>query len=428
MQIRVYILIIIFFVSSVSVTFAEIQPYFYPFINPYEATVVPLPTAYKAKLPVAPSEVVKLKIHPERKIPPVFWYQDGLVSSISLQRSKAPLIFLVAGTGASYKASTMIGLTNAFYNAGYHVVCISSPTNVNFIVNASTSLAGNLEEDARDLYSVMENLAAYVSNKVEVSRYALAGYSLGGIQAAFVAKLDSEKKIFPLEKVLLINPPLNLYNSVINLDRLLVDNIPGGEQNFNVWIKGVFKKLGEISKGMSEEFNADSIYKIYKSYPPREDFLAALVGTSFRLSSSNMIFATDVMNGGGYITPCNVTITSTTSLSRYAATAFRTTFEDYFNEWFYPYYKKRDPLLTKEMLIERMSLKGIESFVAGHPQIGLLHNEDDIILSSGEIEYLKKMFAGRSKIFPTGGHLGNLEHPEVIEFMTGFIGSKAGAL
>ena len=49
----------------------------------------------------------------------------------------------------------------------------------------------------------------------------------------FVAKLDEEKKIFNFKKVLMINPALNIYDSAIKLDQMLVDNVPGGMKNFN---------------------------------------------------------------------------------------------------------------------------------------------------------------------------------------------------
>jgi hypothetical protein len=66
---------------------AAIQPYFYPLVNPYEATVMDLPEAYVARLPEeVPTKVYKLKVFPERKIPDVFWYQDGFSFSLVPRR------------------------------------------------------------------------------------------------------------------------------------------------------------------------------------------------------------------------------------------------------------------------------------------------------------------------------------------------------
>ena len=86
-------------------------------------------------------------------------------------------------------------LMKAFYQAGYHVVTLPSPTHPNFIISASHShVPGDLTEDAADLYWVMEHVWNKVKGDIEVSDFYLGGYSLGGTQAAFVAKLDEEQK------------------------------------------------------------------------------------------------------------------------------------------------------------------------------------------------------------------------------------------
>jgi len=58
-----------------------------------------------------------------------------------------------------------------------------------------------------------------------VSEFYLGGYSLGGTQAAFVAKIDEERRIFNFRKVIMVNPVVNLYNSVTRIEGLL-DKIP----------------------------------------------------------------------------------------------------------------------------------------------------------------------------------------------------------
>ncbi len=71
-----------------------------------------------------------------------------------------------------------------------------------------------------------------------------------------------------------------------------------------------------------------------------------------------------------------------------------------------------------------MSLRHIEPYLKSAKKIGLLHNEDDIILLPGEIEYLEELFGARAKIFPTGGHLGNMNHQDVVNFMVQFFSGQ----
>jgi hypothetical protein len=238
--------------------------------------------------------------------------------------------------------------------------------------------------------------------------------------------LDEEKKFFDFERVLLINPPVNLYTSVNILDAML-ENIPGGVNNFDAWFDNVMKKLAAAEKQMGYfELNGDYIYKAYKRFPPREDFLAALVGVSFRTDSASMIFASDVMKGGGFITPTDVKMTNSTALTPYYLVANRTSFEDYFRQHFVPFFQKSDSSLTEEKMIKMLSLRSIEPYLKSANKIGLLHNEDDIILAPGEIGYLEQLFGARAKIFPTGGHCGNMNHQDAVDFMVAFFAGQEG--
>ena len=74
-------------------------------------------------------------------------------------------------------------------------------------------------------------------------------------------------------------------------------------------------------------------------------------------------------------------------------------------------------------LIQKMSLNYIEDYLRTSPKLGLIHNEDDIILQPGEIDYLRDVFGSRAHIFPHGGHCGNMAYSDntaaMIEFFSG---------
>lgn len=405
---------------------AASRPYFYPFVNPYVATVMEMPKAFEVKLPEeVPTKEYTLDVFPEREIPDVFWYEDGLTFSLAYQDHKAPLVFVVAGTGSRYNTPRMVKLQKALHQGGFHVITITSPTHMDFVVNASEGLPGDSLRDAKDLYRVMKLAYEKVKPKIEVSSFALTGYSLGAFNAAFISKLDEEQKQFNFKRVLLINPPVNLYDSVTALDKLMVENIPGGPEKFDLWFRGLIAKLAAVSKEMGHtELSGDFIYNAYKRLPPSEENLAAIIGTAFRMSSANMIFTADVMNGGGYIAPKNAKLNNSTSLTPYAMVSYRTRFEDYFNEYLVPYTEKKDPYMNRQALLDRSKLQSIEPYLKSAVKIGLVHNEDDIILMPGEIDYLQGVFGNRARIFPTGGHMGNMFHPDVVRSMIDFLMGK----
>ncbi len=136
-------------------------------------------------------------------------------------------MFVIAGTGGSHARNTNLILARAFYQAGFHVISMSSPTFSNFIVSASrTAVPGHAVRDAEDLYRAMERTWEDNRGRTEVTDFYVMGYSLGAFNSAFLSLLDEQKQTFNFKKVLLINPPVRLYSSISLLDRML-ENIPG---------------------------------------------------------------------------------------------------------------------------------------------------------------------------------------------------------
>jgi hypothetical protein len=76
--------------------------------------------------------------------------------------------------------------------------------------------------------------------------------------------------------------------------------------------------------------------------------------------------------------------------------------------------------VTFDEMIEAGSLRSIEEYLASSPKIGLMHNEDDIVLADGDIDYLKSLFGERARIYPKGGHNGNLDYRDNVADIMNF--------
>ena len=76
--------------------------------------------------------------------------------------------------------------------------------------------------------------------------------------------------------------------------------------------------------------------------------------------------------------------------------------------------------MSKQDLIASTSLKSIEDYLVSSNKIGLMTNRDDFIMAHGEIDYLESIFKLRAKIYPTGGHCGNMDHKENVAYMIDF--------
>ena len=133
-----------------------------------------------------------------------------------------------------------------------------------------------------------------------------------------------------------------------------------------------------------------------------------------------MIFSSDVMTNSGYVVPKNRVLSHTDSLFDYFLVSSHLSFYDYINEYFYPHFLKLRPGLTKKELIDSESIRSIEGYLKSSAKFGVMANENDFILTKEELDYLRQLFGERAKIYPRGGHLGNLEYKDNLAYMVEF--------
>jgi hypothetical protein len=424
MKKKIIFLVLICLILS-SPCLAKQKSYDYPLDNGLAATILGTPKDYKAAVPKKMKMQQKtLTVFPDREVPELYWYQKGLQHFIVKQKGPAPLIFMIAGTGASHNSAKNQAMAKAFYQAGFHVISIPSPTHPNFIVTASSTMVpGNLEVDSADIYQVMQMIMQKTGKELQVTDYYLTGYSLGATQSAYVAKLDEEIQAFNFKKVLMINPSVSLYNSVEIIDDMLRDNIPGGPDNFQTFWDEMFKRFSdtyEASDGVV--FGPEFLYNDYKKKLAKgeqidDGRMSALIGFGFRISSSSMVFTADVMSNSGVIKPKNLELSKNESLSDYAKVTVRMRFINYFDEILYPYYKGKQPGLSKQEMLNALGLKNIDGYLRTATKISMVTNADDFILAPGEVDYLRQVFQDRGKVYPKGGHCGNMEFSDNVAFM-----------
>jgi hypothetical protein len=283
-------------------------------------------------------------------------------------------------------------------------------------------MPGDIRSDAADLYNVMDKIFKQIKHKERAGDFYLTGYSLGGSQAAFVAKLDEEKKIFKFKKILMINPALNIYDSAIKLDNMLIDNIPGGMSKFNdFYTKLIANLTAAYTEGDFIDLSQCFFYSAYHKILPTQSEGMAVIGLSFRVSLSNLLFTADVMTNSGYIVPKNLKLYRTDSLTDYLKVVCHGNgFKEYAEEILYPAFKAREPGLSLRKLVDRSSLKAIESYLQTSTKIGMVTNADDFILAPGDIDYFKQVFGTRAKIYPRGGHCGNMGYKDNVTYMVDF--------
>ena len=398
--------------------------YNFPIDDPYSATIIGSATMMTPGVSEnIPLKVYEIQIKDKKNIPDVFWYASKFKFSFSKQKNKkAPLIFVLAGTGSDYNTTRVKFMQRIFHDAGYHTIAISSQMSQQFMISASSnSVPGLLLEDNKDIYKAMRLAYNKIKDQVEVTDFYIMGYSLGGSNAAVLSYIDEKEKAFNFKRVFMVNPPVNLYDSAVKLDKYL-DGYTGGKS------EGIEKllntTLAKIKGGLTSEYaniGADTIYNIVKGDILSDSEKKAYIGLAFRLASTDLNFISDFITKSHIYTKNPEKVDKYTNMKEYFKAVNFATFEDYVNKIGFPYYKKYNKDLTTEDLKEKASLRVIEDYLRTSPKIAAVTNADELILNEKDFAFLKDVFKDRLIIYPKGGHCGNMFYKENVDIMLKFI-------
>ena len=398
--------------------------YNFPIDDPYSATIIGSASMMTEGVSEnIPLKVYGIQIKDKKDIPDVFWYASKFKFSFSKQKNKkAPLIFVLAGTGSDYSTTRVKFMQRIFHDAGYHTIAISSQMSQQFMISASSnSVPGLLLEDNEDIYKAMKLAYNKIKDQVEVTDFYIMGYSLGGSNAAVLSYIDEKEKAFNFKRVFMVNPPVNLYDSAVKLDKYLDDYTGGKSEGIE---KLLNTTLAKIKGGLTNEYaniGADTIYNIVKGDILSDSEKKAYIGLAFRLASTDLNFISDFITKSHIYTKNPKKVDKYTNMKEYFKAVNFATFEDYVNKIGFPYYKKYNKDLTTEDLKEKASLRVIEDYLRTSPKIAAVTNADELILNEKDFAFLKDVFKDRLVIYPKGGHCGNMFYKENVDVMLKFL-------
>ena len=301
------------------------------------------------------------------------------------------------------------------------MVQLSSPTSYDFISAASLCHPGITQEDAEDLYRVMQAVRAQ-HPRLPVSEFYLTGYSLA-LDAAFVSHLDETRRSFNFKRVLLLNPPVNLYTSINNLDKLVQTQVKGIDRS-TTFYELMLQKLTRYfqDKGYID-LNDALLYDFQQSKQHlSNEQMAMLIGTSFRFSAADIAFTSDLINRRGLIIPPKYPITEGSSLTPFFKRALQCDFDCYMTEQVIPMWRARTDGNSILQLINQVSLYALADYLQQRQDRGDAQRRRRH-LGPGDIGFLRKVFGDRLTLYPHGGHCGNLNYrvnsDAMLEFFRG---------
>jgi hypothetical protein len=357
-----------------------------------------------------PLQEINIALPWAQPVPEVFWFDRRLRAWFSEQDKPAPLAIVISGTGSDGNTAKLSMLRAALYGAGYHVLTLPSPTFPGFIVAASsTGVAGDLRQDSRDLYAVMQQIIAHLPRRIRITDIDVLGYSLGAANAAVVKSIDATEGRLKIHRVVMINPPVSLFASIDRLDKLFAQSIGSGDAGIENLYRKLYARLANYYRATEKVHidDTDILAAAGSVFKTDADFSAAIALT-FRIALINVFFAGDMYARTGVVVDPRHPPRVGDSLEGIARTLRDKPFSEYFSRVFAPYYLAHRPDSTAQSLLAESRLDIIGESLRRNPDYYAQTNSDDLILDKPELAWLRSTLGARIAVYDHGGHLGNL--------------------
>lgn len=389
--------------------------------NAIMATVMGTPSSQWYKLKKGKAPKVK-KFKTIKKVPEILRQWSDYEYGVWTQKNAAPLMILVSGTGSLYNSGLTMYMANVFYDRGYNVIALSSPTTMPYIVSQSkNNYAGYIKDESTHMY---ELIATAVSREkaegMKVTKTHIGGYSLGGFQSLLIHELDSENKKIGIEKSLMLNAPVSILTATQKLDSYLVENGIYNAEGLEKFLDNIFGKLVYDEKIELSDVDFTDVRSAVSKLQLKDSDFEVLTGLLFRFYSANMTFAGEVFSGKDAVGRLSdkKTYKKFDSVTKEFREGLSVSFDEYSKEILYPYLKKNKyPDLTMEQFIKEFDLRNSQEFIEkNNKNIIFITSKDDILITESDLDYINKTF-GNKVIIPYGGHTGILWHKDVANLM-----------
>ena len=337
----------------------------------------------------------------------------SLKFSYWLQPGKAPVVYIIPGLGAHRMEKTALAMAELVFKHGYSAVCVSSPFNPEFMEQASTAaLPAYLPVDGHDLQvaltAVDHHMQAMYPGRAGAKT--LLGYSMGAAEVLYLAGTAATNPAAPVkfERYVAISPPVRMIHGVERLDEFYQAPLgwPAGERTTN--IENTFLKVAALSQMKLTPQSSLPFSAIESKF---------LVGLVFRFTLRDTIYSSQQRHNQGVLDHRLLEIRRNPAYQE----ILQYSFQDYFAKFAVPYYQSRglaEPVA--ETLEKGGDLRTYEEGLRANPAVRIIANENDFLLTAEDLAWLRATFpAERLKLFPQGGHLGNLSNPTVQQAILG---------
>jgi hypothetical protein len=389
--------------SLANAKFIQLKDFNY---NPYEASIA------SAYLAASNYTYIDFQFRNDRNNVQFFEGRSTLGLPYFKGQPGADLVFVVPGWGggSTSKLSTFIG--TMVNSQGYHVINLPNPSSWQFILGVSDKgLPGYTSRDAKELQDLINKVFEHANRNMNLKsqRYHVISYSMGAIQAPFIAESERANPNSKLGKVILINPPTDIATASASIDSLFQT---GTELTANrkSQIIGLAIKQAEYLAAKRPHYS-----QFLNGLNLSLNDTKWLIGSVFMDSLSEVLYTNDLIHKNKIL---KSPISSGSRTERWnEAKSF--SFNQYMSNVVAPSLissnkdvKDTDIAQVINRLSSESSITSKTEFLKQDKNTYLFHAVDDYLLNEQSVPWMEKTFGDRAYIYSAGGHVGQLWTPE----------------
>jgi hypothetical protein len=334
------------------------------------------------------------------------------------------LVYVLTGIGGDASSGTSNFLATELLKQGHHVMVIPSVFTREFADSYSSSgYVGLLNIDSKDMIELFMQTRSYMEEiGLPVKTQNMVGYSLGALTAAHLSEEAAKLPGIEFNKVLLINPPVDLIYGLRFLDK--AHSYKMSEIYF---LRLGLSVIRTIKAAMSAPLDLDSYTMSLENFK----FLS-VDECNFFIAESLSSSLTGVLEGSQ--DAFDLEILPEKPLSNSAGEFYQradrnravnaVNFETYIQNFVVPYFRDHNDgsddfkSYSLNSMNLRVSMYAVAKHIRANPKIYLMTNTDDFLLrGQADIDYLSELFGERATFYPRGGHIGNIWYKDNMDLM-----------
>ncbi len=335
-----------------------------------------------------------------------------LAFNVWLQKHKAPLVYVTPGLGSHRLSTTTLSVAEALYQNGFSVVAVASVFHPEFMENASTAaIPAYPPTDTGDLLTALTAIDRSLEKQhpERLGKRALVGCSMGGYQALYLAAHEKRQAadLLRFDRYIGINTPISLHHGVECVDSFHDAPLAWPADRRQQRVNNAVHKVGGLTALPPSALAAPPFDAIESKF---------LIGANFRLTLRDIIFSSQTRENLGILQ---------TPLSKWRREpAYEEimdySFKDYVRIFAVPYLASKG--ISQAEFQRQVTLRNFAAPLRSQSKARVITNRNDFLLAPGDLAWLGSTLGRENlRVFPDGGHLGNLASPHVQGAIVGFL-------